>query len=192
MTTAELFKESEKITLENLNVIQTKFSKLSNNQLSWKPSESVWSINEIIAHLNEYAAYYHPAFTKKIATTRYRKTRLNFISSPLGKSAWKSMQLGHLKNIKRKFNAPRNFNPIFSKDLLKGEDLKIFEAFQQELLHILESAKEINIQRAKVATSISKLVRLRLGDAFLFVIYHNQRHIQQAINLLTHRAFPQN
>ena len=102
------------------------------------------------------------------------------------------MQLGQLKNIKRKFNAARNYNPIFNKDLVKGDDISIFETFQNELLQILESAKSVNIQRAKVPTSISKFVRLRLGDAFLFVIYHNQRHVQQVMNLMSHRAFPKN
>ena len=190
MTSAELFFESETITNNNLDFIQKSLSKLSENQVNWKPSESTWSLLEIFAHLNEYAAFYHPAFTKKISLTRYRNPRINFISSPLGKSAWKSMQLGQLKNIKRKFNAARNFNPIFNKELIKGDDIQIFKRFQEELLTILESAKSVNIQRAKVPTSISKFVRLRLGDAFLFVIYHNQRHIQQAMNLMSHRAFP--
>jgi hypothetical protein len=190
MTSAELFYESETITNNNLDFIQKNVAKLSENQINWKPSENTWSLLEIFAHLNEYAAFYHPAFTKKISLTRYRNPRINFISSPLGKSAWKSMQLGQLKNIKRKFNAARNFNPIFNKELVKGDDIQIFKRFQEELLTILESAKSVNIQRAKVPTSISKFVRLRLGDAFLFVIYHNQRHIQQAMNLMSHRAFP--
>ncbi len=190
MTSAELFFESETITNNNLDFIQKNVAKLSENQIHWKPSENTWSLLEIFAHLNEYAAFYHPAFTKKISLTRYRNPRINFIPSPLGKSAWKSMQLGQLKNIKRKFNAARNFNPIFNKELVKGDDIQIFKRFQEELLTILESAKNVNIQRAKVPTSISKFVRLRLGDAFLFVIYHNQRHIQQAMNLMSHRAFP--
>jgi hypothetical protein len=192
MTTAELFQESESITNSNLEFVRKQLSRLSDIQLTWKPTESTWSIKEIFAHLNEYAAFYHPAFSKKIAATRFREPRLNFISSPLGKSAWKSMQLGQLKNVKRKFNAARSYNPTFQKELVKGDDVSIFEAFQNELLSILDSAKQVNIQRAKVSTSISKFVRLRLGDAFLFVIYHNQRHIQQAVNLMSHRAFPKN
>jgi DNA integrity scanning protein DisA with diadenylate cyclase activity len=190
MKTAELFLECETITQNNLTFFETKLLKLSENQLHWKPSENTWNILEICAHLNEYAAFYHPAFTKKIASTRFREPRVNFISSPLGKSAWKSMKLGQLKNIKRKFNAARNYNPIFNKELVKGDDTSIFVSFQDELLRILESAKQINIQRAKVPISISKFIRLRIGDAFLFVIYHNERHIQQISNLLAHRAFP--
>lgn len=190
MTTLELFQESESITKSNLDLVRKYLTRLSDIQLTWKPAESIWSINEIFAHLNEYAAFYHPAFTKKIASTRFREPKASFISSPLGKSAWKSMQLGQLKNVKRKFNAPKSYNPMFQKELVKGDDVSVFETFQNELLQILDSAKSVNIQRAKVSTSISKFVRLRLGDAFLFVIYHNQRHVQQALNLMNHRAFP--
>ncbi len=65
MTTAELIHESETITKSNLDFVKKQLSKLSDIQLTWKPSESIWSINEIFAHLNEYAAFYHPAFSKK-------------------------------------------------------------------------------------------------------------------------------
>ena len=88
MTTAELFLETENITKNNLDFIKKNVSKLSDIQIKWKPNEQSWSVIEIFAHLNEYAAFYHPVFTKKIASTRFREPRQNFISSPLGKSAW--------------------------------------------------------------------------------------------------------
>jgi hypothetical protein len=47
------------------------------------------------------------------------------------------------------------------------------------------------IKGSKIANiSISKIIRLRLGDALLFVVYHNERHVQQAKNLLKHPKFP--
>ena len=122
--------KDEKITQSNIEFVRKQLVKLSDIQLTWKPSEAIWSINEIFAHLNEYAAFYHPAFSKKITSTRFREPKINFISSPLGKSAWKSMQLGQLKNIKRKFNAARNFNPIFNKELIKGMMLQFLKHFK--------------------------------------------------------------
>jgi hypothetical protein len=58
------------------------------------------------------------------------------------------------------------------------------------LLQILDLAAGVNIRKVKVPISISKIVRLRLGDALLFVAYHNERHIQQAINLMKLAQFP--
>jgi hypothetical protein len=100
------------------------------------------------------------------------------------------MQLGVAKNIKRKFNAPRNYNPSVNKSLLNDDSVPFFIQSQKELMDIIDKAKFVNIQRVKVPISISKFIRLRLGDALLFVIYHNERHVYQALNLLQHRAFP--
>jgi hypothetical protein len=46
------------------------------------------------------------------------------------------------------------------------------------------------LRRVKIPISISKIIRLRLGDALLFVTYHNERHFQQIANLMAMRDFP--
>ncbi|WP_353959979.1 hypothetical protein [Chryseobacterium tructae] len=69
-------------------------------------------------------------------------------------------------------------NPIHSQ-LNKGV-VNEFIQQQQQLLDLLEKAKHINLEKTKTAISISKLITLKLGDTFRFVIYHNQRHIVQA------------
>lgn len=191
MKTLDLVAELRKITLANSELVSKKIARLSESQKAWKLNESTWSINEIFAHLNEFANFYHEAFRKKIASTKFREPKEVFVSSPLGKSAWSSMKLGNLRNVKRKFKANRLYNPTLNKTLVKGNDDQQFLVYQQELLQLIEDSKSVNIRKAKVATSLSKIVRLRLGDAFLFVVYHNERHIQQAINLINHRGFPQ-
>jgi len=57
-------------------------------------------------------------------------------------------------------------------------------------VEIAESAATVNLRKVKVPISISKIVRLRLGDALLFVAYHNERHMQQMLNLKKHPNFP--
>jgi hypothetical protein len=100
------------------------------------------------------------------------------------------MKLGNAKNVKRKFRAISMYNPSSTPSLVKGEDWKLFLESQRELLQILESAKSINIRKAKAPISLSKIIKFRMGDAFYFVIYHNERHIQQALNLLNNSKFP--
>jgi hypothetical protein len=41
-----------------------------------------------------------------------------------------------------------------------------------------------------VPIALSKLIRFRLGDVLLFVAYHNERHMQQAINIMKLPKFP--
>lgn len=190
MTTTQLIEELKGITQTNLDLIKKKFSHLNEQQKNWRKDNESWSINEIFAHLNEYANYYHSAFISKIERTRFTEPKEIFISSPLGRSAWKSMKLGNAKNIKRKFKSPRLYNPLHNSSLVTGEDLEKFQEGQNQLLQILESARKVNMRKVKIPISISKIVRLRLGDAFMFVIYHNERHMQQALNLISHKKFP--
>lgn len=190
MTTQELFEELNRVTDENIDFSSSKFLGLTEEQLNWKPNEDAWNIREIFSHLDEFARYYHHAFSKKVDTTRFTEPREIFLSSPMGKSAWKSMKLGNARNVKRKFKAQRTNNPSVVPSIIKENAIQDFIQYQKELKEIFERAKTINVRKSKIGISISKIVRLRFGDALLFVVYHNQRHIQQAINLLNHKKFP--
>ena len=59
-----------------------------------------------------------------------------------------------------------------------------------QLLELLDKAAGINLGKVKTAISISPLIKLKLGDTFRVVIYHNERHLQQAMkaagNLLSY------
>jgi uncharacterized damage-inducible protein DinB len=190
MTSSELIQEVRKITHSNLENLRTRFAHLSEEQLRWRPMEGSWNILEIFAHLNQYAAYYHKAFKSKISRTKFRTPVDNFLSSPLGRSAWKSMKLGNANNVKRKFKAPKGYNPRLDPALVNGKDLQQLESNFLELDKIIDSSEKVNLRKVKIAISISKIIRLRLGDALLFVVYHDQRHMQQALNVLSHPKFP--
>ena len=190
MTTQELINETKSITQSNIDFLRKKIRLLSSQQLKWRPNEQSWSILEIFAHLNEYARFYHNVFKSKIDSTKYKEPKPNFISSPLGKSAWKAMKLGSLNNVKRKFKSPKEFNPSSIPQLISGSDHLSFEENQIELLKIIDLSACVNLQRVKIPISISKFIRLRLGDTLIWITYHNERHVQQVINLMKHRAFP--
>lgn len=192
MTTNELIETLTSITNKNMEDVKSRVSGLNDVQLQWRPSDSSWNILEVLAHLNEYARYYHHTFLKKIENTRFRNTKEGFVSSPLGRSAWKSMKLGNARNIKRKFKAPKGTNPFNDKKLLEGDQVNDFVKFQNELLTIIENASHVNLRKVKIPISISKIIRLRLGDALLFVVYHNERHVQQIMNIVNHPKFPSN
>lgn len=190
MTTKALFHEIEKITNENILNIEENFIPLTDEQLNWKIRSDVWNIREVFAHVFEYAKYYHSAFSKKIDTTRYREPSDNFISSPLGKSMWSAMKLGNAKNVKRKIKSQKLYNPLIVTSIVKETSLIDFLKSQKELLQIIERSKTINIRKAKIKLANNNVIKFRLGDAFLYVVYHNQRHIQQALNFLKHPKFP--
>lgn len=190
MTTQELLSITKNITEDSINQVRSKIINLSDNQLQWRPNPGFWSINEVLAHLNSYAAYYYEQFDVKIERTKFRNSKEEFTSSPLGRSAWKSMKLGNAKNIKRKFKAPKSHNPSIESSLVHADEPQRFIDSQERLLRIIEKAGSVNLKKVKVPISISKMVRLRLGDALLFVTYHIERHMQQVQNLQKHPNFP--
>jgi len=190
MKSTALLSDVKRITHENLALTKKHFMELSTEQLNWKKDNQSWSINQVFAHLNAYAAYYNPTFLDKINTTTFKEPTELFHSSPLGKSAWGSMKLGNANNVKRKFKAPKLYNPTTNLSIDLSETIKTFMEDQRDLLSIIEKSFEVNIRRIKIPTSISKLIRLRLGDALYFVVYHNERHMQQALSILAHPNFP--
>ena len=130
MTTKQLIEDVRLITMNNLELIRKKISFLNEDQKSWKINQSSWSINEIFAHMNDYAKFYHSTFLERIEKTRFREPNSIFMSSPLGRSAWKSMKLGNAKNVKRKFKSPKANNPSLDISLLTGNEVSDFEKGQ--------------------------------------------------------------
>ncbi|WP_107037568.1 DinB family protein [Brumimicrobium mesophilum] len=186
----DLLLNLKNITESNISLISKKCTHLGENQMNWKPSKDSWNIQEVLSHLNSYSSYYHQIFVDKIQNSKFLNVKENFVPSPLGRSAWKSMKLGRLNNIKRKFRAPKNMNPSINPELLDHDPTNNFIKYQTQLIDILKDAEKVNLKKVKIPISISKIVRLRLGDALMFVIYHNERHIQQVKNILAHPNFP--
>jgi hypothetical protein len=66
-----------------------------------------------------------------------------------------------------------------------GSDLKVdtidrFIAQQKEMLDLLDKARSVDLNKTKTSISITKFLKLKLGDTFRVIIYHNQRHLLQA------------
>lgn len=185
-----LLSDLTKLTQDLIQKATKSFDKLSVNQRNWRPNQDTWSINQLFAHLNAYADFYHATILNRLEKTRFNEPKDIFISSPLGRSAWKSVKLGNLKNVKRKFRSARDYNPVFNGKEIRENELDEFLKRQEEMITILSQSAQVNLRKVKVPNALSKIVKLRLGDCLLFVVYHNERHIYQALNLLKHPAFP--
>jgi len=81
---------------------------------------------------------------------------------------------------KEKLNKMKTFKSMNP----NGSDLDVFiiDKFinqQKEMLDLLNRVRTVNLQKVKTSISISKWIKLRLGDTLRVVIYHNQRHLVQ-------------
>lgn len=180
--------ESEKLILDLIERTRTninqaeKFKTLSLENLNWRIRMDSWSILECFEHLNLYGDFYIPEIKKRIESSRTQSTK-NFKSGLLGNYFAKSMLP---KEKLYKMNTFKDKNPIGSK--LDKKTIERFIQQQEKILNLLDTSREIDLNKTKTNISISKLIKLKIGDTFRVVVYHNERHLVQAKNILDKKS----
>lgn len=165
---------------------------LSEQQLLWQPNERTWSVAQCLAHLNAYYRYYIPVFQGKISNTRFKEKTEYFSSSPLGIAVYRSVKLGKVRNVKRKLKSTKEYNPLINKSLSMANVLEEYLGHTKSFINVLNNGAEINLRKTKCPLSLRPVVKLNLGDAFIFMAYHNDRHIEQIKKLKALVKFPNN
>lgn len=147
--------------------------------LNYKSSKEKWSSLECFEHLNRYGAFYIPLMRKKIENAP-NKTNTNFKSGWLGNYFAESMLP---KDGMKKMKTFKSKNPLNSN--LTRSVINIFVEQQKEMLLLLERSMVKDLNNNRIKTTLSPLIKLKLGDTFRFVIHHNIRHICQAESVIS-------
>ena len=150
-------------------------------KLAYPPEEGKWSAAQAIEHLNMYSRYYLPAIEKAMVHIP-KEVNAWFVPGFFGNYFTKMMMPRNVYEIKNKMKTPKAYRPG------RGVNVEgVFKEFfdhQNKLLQLLETARKRNLEQVRVPISISKLIRLKLGDTFRFLIAHEQRHMIQARNAI--------
>lgn len=146
--------------------------------LNKKPDPNSWSVMECLEHLNRYSQFYLKEFKGGIEKSGSAK---DYSPGWLGKKSAESM-LPKQGEVKNKMKTFKSKNPS-SDYQVDPSALERFIENQEELLKLLESAKEANLNK-RVSTTLP-LLRFKLGDALAFYINHEQRHMTQVQNTLS-------
>lgn len=158
----------------NLNEAEN-LLQLSDVQLNKRPAPEKWSALECIDHLCRYGDFYIPEITNRLKSARKVSSSATYSSGFLG-NKFAEMMLP--KEKLNKMSTFKNMNPMGSK-----LDRKVIQKFinqQKEMLQLLDRSRTADLTRTKNSITISKMLKLRLGDTFRVLIYHDQRHIEQA------------
>ncbi|MGE7777924.1 DinB family protein [Chitinophaga sp. NPDC101104] len=145
------------------------------------PAPGKWSAIQCLEHLNGYGRFYLPAFDEAFRKflSQKRPVPEQFRSGWLGNYFTQTMLPKDDGSLKMKMSAPKNHNPTPRLDA--AQTLDEFQAQQEWMLSLLQAAKKIDIGGIRLPTTLSKLVALKAGDTFRFLIAHAQRHMLQAI-----------
>lgn len=149
--------------------------------LTQQPQPGKWSVAQVLEHLNIYARYYITAIEEKLHLNQSGPNQ-NFTPGWLGNYFTNLMKPTEEKNIKSKMKSPANAVPSAQPDALAM--LNEFINHQHHLLNLLQIARTANLDYNRIPISLTKLIKLKLGDTFRFFIAHEQRHFLQIENTL--------
>lgn len=145
------------------------------------PVPGKWSIAQILEHLNSYGRIYLPQIDKAISTSQSKREAW-FNSGFLGNYFTNLMKPKDVFEIKNKMKTMKNHSP--DNNLNPGKVLDEFIDQQHQFLQLLEMAKMRSLNSIRIPISVSKFIKLKLGDTFRFLIAHEQRHFVQARNTI--------
>jgi len=171
-----LIKDTEQI----IHKIKQDVEGLSTSQLNWKPAPEKWSILECLEHLNRYGDYYLREFKDKIEAFPSGSKKSHYKTGWLGNYAAESIlpKDGKLKKMK----TFKNMDPANS--VLQSTVVDEFMQQQQEMIRLLNEARQVDLGKIRIPITISRLIRFKLGDTLRFHIYHNVRHMRQIEGVL--------
>lgn len=169
-----LMSDVRKILLE-----AEKLKSVDQELLQKKPSESRWSVAQVLSHLNFYSRFYLNAIEEKLHRhgTVARET---FTAGWFGNYFTNMMKPANEFTIKNKMKTMKAAVP---ETTVNGRfELQQFIADQHRLLNLLELSRTADIGKLRIPTSLTKFITLKLGDTYQFFIAHEQRHFVQISN----------
>lgn len=160
---------------------ETLFNRLSDSQCIWKPNPKVWNVLECFAHV--------------ITTDRLYMARIEDLigRAPRSTDAYKPSWFGRtfIKRLEPGTGALRTFDMFRPETAF--DDLTVRDSFlahTDDLLALLQRADGHNLNRPKLSSPVTRLVRFSLGEAFGVLVTHGRRHLDQAERLTQHPDFP--
>ena len=157
------------------------FTAADKNKLVYAPDKGRWSVVQILEHLNAYNRHYLPVVEKELSVITYDANAW-FTSGYWGEKFTKMMKPDNVYEIKNKMKTQKTMT--FPNSLNVDTVLTEFVAGQDKLLQLLELAQGKDLAKIHIPITLTKLIKLRLGDTLRFLTAHEQRHMIQARNTL--------
>ncbi len=177
-----LIEELKEITRSALEKAKA-YRRLSPEQLNYRPAEGRWSLLECLEHLNRYGDFYLPEIERRMLAAPKR------VDGTVFKSGWLGNYFAGMMRLKegkiKKMNTFKSMDPMGSE-----LDVLVIDRFikqQERMLQLLDQARKVDLTKTKTAISITKWIKLRLGDTFRVVVYHVERHVVQADRAMENR-----
>jgi len=143
-----------------------------------RPAPDAWSAADCIDHLKRTTDQYRPPLAALIQRQRERgRTSDDPRIRPGWFAGWFIGQASPTNS--RKLPAPRAFRIDFG----QAASLEAFDGFaagQRDLEAFMDSARGLELNRGKLPSPVTRLIRFTIGESFLLLARHQARHLDQA------------
>ncbi len=177
-TNQQLITDLQSVVADMLTTVSELWQPLPKELMLNKEAPGKWSAAQCLMHLNSYGNYYLPAMKISIERAESKGWHSKVFKSSFIGNWFTQLMLPKEGKPLTKMKAPQNHTPLLNDN--SEEALKTFIQQGNELLTLLKCAESVDLRKAKTPISISRYIRLPLGDTFRFYVAHQQRHIRQA------------
>jgi hypothetical protein len=150
-------------------------------QIGWRPPEGGWSIGQVVEHLILTDQPYLADIARLLMHAKH------------GGGRWHQSMLGGFITRAVSPQAPRKAKAF--KGFQPGPEPRahVFDDYieiRRALLPLIEQSKGVDLNRARMKSPVLGLIHYNLGDAYMILTRHTQRHLQQIERVRTHPQFP--
>lgn len=175
--------EFDKVTEQ----VKSLFGNLSATQLNWKLSAEKWSIAQCLDHLMVSNSTYYPTLTTVISGQHKNSfyQGIGFISRFFGNYLIK--ETGPV--VGKPMKNPPAFAP--SQSQIASTIIADFEKHQHDFSALIQQLSKTDLDKTVVSSPALGIITYSLTDLLTILAGHEQRHFNQAKNVLNHPSFPQ-
>lgn len=174
-------------TFERMNAEYKKeFGALTTQQLNWKPNPDKWSVGQCIDHIITSNRLYFKIFESLLDGTKPSNLweKIPFLPGFFGK-----MLINTTKPIPEKaYKTVPVFEP--SKSAVPGDILTTFLETQKELVDLIKKTDTLDHKTTIITSPATKVITYSLHDLCIILSGHEERHLNQARNVMKMAGFP--
>lgn len=153
-------------------------------QLAWHPPGGGWGVGQVLEHL----VVVNDSYLSRMRPLIYARDAAH---GEDGKAAWEPSVAGWI--LVGVLRSPRKFPTAHIWKVgpeARPDVLAAFRNRQQIIITFLRAAAALDWTRVRLSSPANRLVRLNLGDAFMALTVHAQRHIKQMERVRDTEGFP--
>jgi hypothetical protein len=179
--------------LDQLAAIRRETAELTDGitdaRFGWRPAPERWSPGQIVNHLNLAGGDYVFRIARALEGARARglRDRGDYRPGLIGGMLVRSME----PPPRKRFKAPRIWQPANAGPAPDRErELARWHALHDALEAQVRAAAGLDLRRIRIASPVSRLIRMSVGDALALLLAHERRHLLQLRKVTEELGYP--